>query len=220
MSVLEPHQKLISTVDAAPTSESVTFGLIGPEEFDEARSVVAGLEAYPSFSDWLDCREGLQIGLSLAGVEAALIRVRLAGFALWCDLTGRSPSLRSLDAFAAFVETLRPRRRRRCRTFDAPQVLAAHHPPPARRLSTASAARQHGPRSRGPAEDSGQNPETPSWPGSDVVEQPVQIGQIPRMVRLRKGVRSEAALDNLCGVIAGVSRGVGVRWGQNCHMTV
>jgi hypothetical protein len=212
MSVLEPHQKLISTVDAAPTSEGVTIGLIGPEEFDEARSVVAGLEAYPSFSDWLDCREGLQIGLSLAGVEAALIRVRLAGFALWCDLTGRSPSLRSLDAFAAFVETLRRAPSAAVVAQIDARQFAAHRG----RLAAFDGQRDYDAWS----ERRRRMRERAVAAGLHVVEQPVQIGKFVEWCACVRESGSEAALDTYAALLLEYLVESGERWGQNRHMTV
>ena len=200
MSVLEPNHKLFPPVDAASTGESVTIGLIGPEEFDEARSVVAGLEAYPSFSDWLDCREGLQIGLSLAGVEAALIRVRLAGFVLWCDMTGCSPSLRSLDAFAAFIETLRRAPPAAVVARIDSRQFAAHRG----RLAAFDGQRDYDAWS----ERRRRIRERAVAAGLRVVEQPVRIGKFVEWCACVRESRLRSGARQLRGVVAGVSRGV------------
>lgn len=212
MTVLHPNDKLFPPIDAASTGESMTIGLIGPEEFEQGRSIIAGLEAYSSFLDWLDCREGLQIGLSLAGVDATLMRVQLAGFVLWCDMTGCVPSLRSLDAFAAFIEALRraPPPAVVAR-IEAPQ-FAAHRGQLAafdgERDYAAWTSRRRGIRERADAA------------GLRVVEQPVRIDKFLEWCACVGEARSEAALDNYAALLLEYLAECGESWRQNCHVTV
>jgi hypothetical protein len=212
MSVLEPKQKLFLPVDTGSTSESATIGLIGPDEFDMGRSVVAGLEAYPTFSDWLDCREGLQIGLSLAGVEATLIRVRLAGFMLWCDLTACSPSLCSLDAFAASVDALRRAPLSAVVAEIDSRQFAAH----CGRLAAFEGQCDYGAWS----ERRRRIRERAAAAGLRVVEQPVRIGKFVDWCACVGEAGSEAALDTYAALLHEYLVESGERWGENCHMTI
>ena len=78
-------------------------GVFEATEFSIARSVILGLRTYADYNDWLDVREGLQIGLAMAGVDARIIRIELSSFLAWCGRAGRQPSEEALDAFAAVV---------------------------------------------------------------------------------------------------------------------
>lgn len=87
--------------------KSAVIGLVAEREFEPARTEIVELAAYPSYWDWLDAREGLQIGLSMAGVEATTACVSLSSFLEWSALTGASRDERALDAFAALANAVR-----------------------------------------------------------------------------------------------------------------
>ena len=96
--------------------KSEVIGLVAEREFERARTEIVELTAYPCYCDWLDAREGLQIGLSMAGVEATTVCVSLSSFLKWTALTGASRDERALDAFAALAGAVRE--------ADALRVLA------------------------------------------------------------------------------------------------
>lgn len=85
----------------------MAIGLLVEREFNRARTVIPDLLGFPSYEDWLDAREGLQVGLSMAGIDAPMVRVGLTSFLEWSDLTGVRYDERAFDAFAASVLTVR-----------------------------------------------------------------------------------------------------------------
>ncbi len=93
------------------------IGLVDAGEFERARSDIADLACYVDYDDWLDAREGMQIGLAMAGVDAATVHVDLASFREWTALTGRPCDERALDAFAGVALGMR--------NSSEPQVFAA-----------------------------------------------------------------------------------------------
>ena len=209
MNDVHPAVKLFPGVDAASTRESMTIGLIGPDEFELGRNVIAGLEAYPSFLDWLDCREGRQIGLSLSGVEATLMRVRLAGLLAWCDLTGRSPSLQSLDAFASFIAPLqRLPSLAVAALVDARDFAARRGVLDGPRDYVAWSERRRRICQRGVAA------------GLHVVEQPVRLERFAEWRVCVGEAESEAALDNYAALLLEYLLACGEPWDGNCHVTV
>jgi hypothetical protein len=58
------------------------------------------LSAHRSYDDWVDCRHGAFMGLSIGGEDAQLVTVGLGPFLEWCDDRGVRPSESNLDAFA------------------------------------------------------------------------------------------------------------------------
>lgn len=76
---------------------------ISEQEFAWAQIVVPDLIHYPDYQDWLDHREGYQIGLSMAGLEVNTVAFALVPFLIWCRLFQTRPSQPALDAFALFV---------------------------------------------------------------------------------------------------------------------
>ena len=62
-----------------------------------------GLKAYADYDDWLDVREGLQLGLAIAGVDVRIVRIELSSFLTWCGRAGRQSGEESLDDFAALI---------------------------------------------------------------------------------------------------------------------
>ena len=94
-------------VDSQSKAETAVIALIAEEEFAWAQVVIPDLADHFGYEDWLDCREGSQLGLSMAGVDVKMVPVVLSPFLAWCRLTETSPSERALDAFASIILILR-----------------------------------------------------------------------------------------------------------------
>jgi hypothetical protein len=107
---LKAHAANIPPV-ARPASAAV--GLFDASEFPRAQAEMPELAAWSDYEDWLDSREGLQMGLAMAGVDAQLVRVRLDSFLAWRALAGAASSETALDAFARLALTLRIGRKSR-----------------------------------------------------------------------------------------------------------
>lgn len=97
--------------DARPAS--VAIGLFAAADFGRAQSQIPGLSSYSDYQDWRDAREGLQMGLAMAGVEAALVPVRLDSFLGWSALAGTMGDEAALDSFARLALTAAGRQRYR-----------------------------------------------------------------------------------------------------------
>ena len=76
-------------------------GIVDAADFNAARSLMPELRKYADYSDWLDVREGIQVGLAMAGVFVRIVRIDLDCFVSWCEAAGLRPSERALDACAA-----------------------------------------------------------------------------------------------------------------------
>lgn len=107
MSVFDLDPKISALIDRKPQVKPAVIGLVVGREFVPAQAEIADLAGYIDYDDWLNSREGLQIGLSAAGVDAAMVRVSLRSFLEWRDLTGASSDQPALDAFAALALTVR-----------------------------------------------------------------------------------------------------------------
>ncbi len=83
------------------------IGLLDAGDFERARAEIADLASYVDYDDWLDAREGVQMGLAMAGVDAATVRVDVASLQEWSALTERPCDERALDAFAGLAATMR-----------------------------------------------------------------------------------------------------------------
>lgn len=116
MDISDLESKRAALVESAARVRNSAIGLVAEREFARARAHIADLAGYIDYADWLDAREGLQIGLSMAGIDAAIVRVDLSSFLEWRDLTGASSDERALDAFAAVALNMRNAR--------APKVFA------------------------------------------------------------------------------------------------
>lgn len=86
-----------------PPGDCAVIGLVESPQFGAAQAAMAGLSDCRDYEDWLDRREGLQIGLAMTGVEAAIVRVDLASFLEWASLAGAPLGECALDAFAALA---------------------------------------------------------------------------------------------------------------------
>jgi hypothetical protein len=94
-------------VESEARVQNSAIGLFAEREFARARAEIADLAGCLDYDDWLDSREGVQIGLAMAGVDATTVCVSLSSFLEWCGLTGASSDERALDAFAALALTVR-----------------------------------------------------------------------------------------------------------------
>jgi hypothetical protein len=83
-----------------------TIGMLTPHAFAAAAATPA-LGAYADYDDWLDAREGLQMSLALAGVDAEFTPVSLTALLAWARLTESEPDDAALDRLAAFVHSVR-----------------------------------------------------------------------------------------------------------------
>lgn len=92
---------------SAGSRSAVVVGLFDACEFEPARAEIAGLADYFDYEDWLDAREGLQIGLAMIGIDATLIKVEFDHFLEWSRLTETAPSEGALDQFAALAQAAR-----------------------------------------------------------------------------------------------------------------
>lgn len=83
------------------------IGLVVEDEFGRARDAMPFLSGYFDFEGWLDRCEGLQIGLAMAGVDAAVVPVRLGKFLEWSRLTRTRLEEQALDDFATLALAMR-----------------------------------------------------------------------------------------------------------------
>jgi hypothetical protein len=79
----------------------VPVALVSPEEFERARGVIPEFSDQCCYEDWLDCREGLFMGLAMSGVDSRLVNVSLESFLHWCADREAKPSESLLDDFAS-----------------------------------------------------------------------------------------------------------------------
>ena len=117
MSIFDLDPRNSALVDRKSQAMNGAIALVLARDFERAQAEIVDLAQYINYDDWLDAREGLQIGLSMAGVDTATVCVSLPSFLEWRDLTGASSDQRALDAFAALSLTMRSSR--------APRALAA-----------------------------------------------------------------------------------------------
>lgn len=92
----------VSTFGAA-----ALIGVVSESEFPEACTAMPELNDCADYQEWLDFREGLQMSLAMAGVDARIATVSLSSFLAWCRAVGRLPTEQALDAFAALRPPLR-----------------------------------------------------------------------------------------------------------------
>ena len=101
--------------DTAPSA----LGLLARGDFDEAKRSIVDFGNFADHEDWLEMREGVRMGYSMAGLDLPLVPVSLASSLRCSRMTGVAPEIRSFDAFAALTAQMRASPRTR--------VLAALH---------------------------------------------------------------------------------------------
>jgi hypothetical protein len=79
------------------------IGLFDERGFEAAKWMIGELRVYSDYSDWLDVREGAQIGLAMAGIRARTVPVDFAQFVSWCEAVKLRPSEAALDAYAMTI---------------------------------------------------------------------------------------------------------------------
>jgi hypothetical protein len=82
------------------TMNKILVGVVPAADFERARDYISELSNYRDYDDWLDCRYGRFMGLSMAGAEASLETVALDDFLNWCGARRMRPSEAELDAYA------------------------------------------------------------------------------------------------------------------------
>ena len=98
----EVHEAACTPQAAESQGSAPKFvGIVDAAGFNAARSLMPELQQYADYSDWLDVREGIQVGLAMAGVFVRIVRIDLDCFVLWCEAAGLRPSELALDAYAA-----------------------------------------------------------------------------------------------------------------------
>jgi hypothetical protein len=106
---IDPSPVRVNRVKAAlPTivskdRERTFLGLVDVKAFQVAKTMIRELNDYVDYDDWLDVREGTQLGLAMAGVDSRLVTIDLSRFLRWCARVARQPSEAALDAFAAVI---------------------------------------------------------------------------------------------------------------------
>ena len=160
----------------------VVTGLLTAEEFAAAR-LDQGEARDLRRLDRL--REGAQMALSLAGVEAASVCVAAPSLSAWCDLTGRLAD----RAGARPVRRLAPRLRRGARFwFRGSRRERSRSVARNRRLSDAAARISPTARRREPAQAG-------ASPGAPVEDGVRRACRFPRMARLRQRGSRESTAD-------------------------
>ena len=107
MNMFEIEPKSLAPPPGRSPRDCAVIGLVEFPQFSQAQAAIAGLSDCSDYDDWLDRREGLQIGLAMTGVNAAIVRVDLASFLEWRSLTGAAFGECALDAFAALALAVR-----------------------------------------------------------------------------------------------------------------
>jgi hypothetical protein len=79
------------------------IGLFDERGFEAAKRMIGELRVYSDYNDWLDVREGAQIGLAMAGIRARTVPVDFAQFVSWCEAVKLRPSEAALDAYAMTI---------------------------------------------------------------------------------------------------------------------
>ena len=96
-------RKRPSTRTAPHRSESVIVGILDATDFEVARPLMPELQTYADYSDWLDLRQGAQIGLAMAGIDARVVTVDFQRFVSWCESCRVDPTESALDVYARMV---------------------------------------------------------------------------------------------------------------------
>jgi hypothetical protein len=107
MNMFELERIDAGLVGRKPRIGVTVIGRVSENEFARAQAEIGDVAAYIDYDDWLDALEGLQLGLSMAGVDATMVCVDLSSFLQWRDLTGAASDQSALDAFAALSLAMR-----------------------------------------------------------------------------------------------------------------
>jgi hypothetical protein len=95
--------------DGSSQADISVIALVAEEEFALAREAIPEWTDYASYEEWLDSREGFQMGLTMAGVEVKMVPVMLSAFLVWCRYTQTHSSAVALETFAGLSCNLKPK---------------------------------------------------------------------------------------------------------------
>ena len=107
MSVFQVDPVTGVSLGADLNEPTVTVGMLSPEAFALAAITIPALSGYSDYEDWRDAREGLQMGLAFAGVDAELTPVSLTALLAWSRLAKIEPDETALDRLAALARAVR-----------------------------------------------------------------------------------------------------------------
>ncbi len=107
MSISDLASENAGRIESEARVRNAAIGILSDREFQAARAAMPDLAGCLDYDEWLDSREGLQIGLAMAGVDASIVPVGLTSFLEWGRLTGARLDERALDAFAALALAVR-----------------------------------------------------------------------------------------------------------------
>jgi hypothetical protein len=96
-------------VDGLSKADISVIALVAEDEFTSARYVIPEWREYSCYEEWLDSREGFQMGLTMAGVEVRMVPVALSSFLGWCRDTKTQSCAGALETFAGLSCDLRPK---------------------------------------------------------------------------------------------------------------
>jgi hypothetical protein len=83
------------------------IGVVAERDFQRARELLPSLWEYADYWDWRDEREGLWIGLAIAGVAVQMVFVSLSSLAAWRAHAADARGEETLDALAARIVAFR-----------------------------------------------------------------------------------------------------------------
>jgi hypothetical protein len=106
MGEVELDLRIPVSVDPRSNAQVAVMAMISEEDFRGARLVIPDLAAQGDYQDWLDSREGFQMGLAMAGVDVKMMFVTVSQFLTWCRHSQTTPSESALDAFASLLALL------------------------------------------------------------------------------------------------------------------
>jgi hypothetical protein len=87
-------------VSSLSKGDTSVIALVAEEEFALAQEAIPEWRFYSSYEDWLDSREGYQMGLTFAGVNVRMAPIALSAFLLWCRERETPSSAAALQLFA------------------------------------------------------------------------------------------------------------------------
>jgi hypothetical protein len=93
--------------DGQSKTDVAVIALVSEDEFTWAQIVIPEWHDYSGYQEWRESREGLETGLTMAGVNVKVVPVVLTSFLGWCRDTKTSPSARALETFAGRSYDLR-----------------------------------------------------------------------------------------------------------------
>ena len=91
---------------AAPEgrSDCMIAADLDERQYALARFAAPEFQQFQDYQDWLDFREGSLWGLRMAGIEVEMVEVDLVAFMSWCRTAAKSPTIATLDEFAALTK--------------------------------------------------------------------------------------------------------------------